>query len=248
MFYQIFSGHTPYDEYRYDATAQWKILSGVRPERPVHAIAMGLSDLVWDLIPRCWHADRRMRPAADTIVHELKAAHALFKSAREEQVAATLLAKPAASGPLGASLLSRLRATIDDAKTLPATRENKSSPVSIASGRSFTPPDLVHGKGSPSFGKIAQTSAHAVFSRASSDPQIDRSTTIVPLRLRLRPEGSERTLVETGGGSTDTIKPGSADQLTPILPLLPPADTAPIPFSRSPDRRVAGTLMSSRND
>ncbi|KAI0723698.1 kinase-like domain-containing protein, partial [Fomitopsis betulina] len=71
VIWEVFSGHTPYDEHRYDATAQWKILSGVRPERPPHATAMGLSDCVWNLIQRCWHVDRHMRPAADTIVHEL---------------------------------------------------------------------------------------------------------------------------------------------------------------------------------
>lgn len=207
----------------------------MRPERPAHATALGLSDLVWDLIQRCWHADRGMRPAAETVVHGLKAAHALFEAANAEQAAITLLVEPATSGPPGASLLSRLRAAIDDAAALSTKRERKSSSVTISSGRSFTPPELVHGKGTPSFGEIAQTSAHAVFSRAS-DAEIDRSSTIVPQRLRLRPEGSERTLVDTGGGSTDTIKPGNTGQLAPILSLLPLTDTAPIPFSRSPDR------------
>lgn len=198
---------------------------------------MGLSDLVWDLIQRCWHVDRHMRPAADTIVHELKAAHALFETANAQQAAAALVVEPAAYVPPGASLLARLRAAIDDAAALSAKRERKNSSVTMSSGRSFTPPDLVHGKGSPSFASIAQTSAHAVFSRVSSyDTEPERSPTIVPARLRLRPEGSQRTLVDAHGGSTGTIKPESAGKPIPILPLLPPTDTAPIPFSQSPDR------------
>lgn len=198
---------------------------------------MGLSDCVWNLIQRCWHVDRHMRPAADTIVHELKQAHALFEMAEVQQAEDALIVEPTAySVPPGASLLARLRASVEDAAALSGKKERKDSLMTISSRRSFTPPVLVHGKGSPSHALIAQTSAHAVFSRPSFDTEPERSPAVIPVRLHLRPEGSEHTLVARhGGDSTGTIKSESAGLVVPILPLLPSADTAPIPFSRSPD-------------
>jgi len=217
VMWETFSGHTPYEEYRYDATAQWKILSGVRPERPQHAAGLGLSDLVWDLIQRCWLADRLRRPSADTILHELKAARQL------SQLSATrrTVERMEEPSPGDTSLLSRLRNVNNGA--FPRARK----PSSLSSQRTLTPSSIVRSKGGLSSATIAQESASAVFTSMPLTAQVELS--FVPSRSRLRAEASEHTLVGVTVGSTDTVKAGER-QLAPLLTDV----TAPIPFVRSP--------------
>ncbi|KAH9838754.1 kinase-like domain-containing protein [Rhodofomes roseus] len=220
VMWETFSGHTPYEEYRYDATAQWKILLGVRPGRPTHAMALGLSDLVWDLIQRCWVPDRHMRPTADTILHELKAAHQLMQLQQRTERSDE---PHRAHGR--ASLLSRMR-TSERGATLRPLRK----PSSLASSRTLTPLGIVPSKGGLASATVAQEMVSAVFSRAPSMAEAD--TPHLSTRARLRAEGSERTLVGVSAESTDTVKAGAGQ----LSPLLVTDASAPIPFVRSPVR------------
>ena len=44
------------------------MVQGLRPDKPENASAIGLSDLLWDFVQRCWDGDRRLRPKAAEVV------------------------------------------------------------------------------------------------------------------------------------------------------------------------------------
>ncbi|KAH9925501.1 kinase-like domain-containing protein [Fomitopsis serialis] len=194
--WETFSGHTPYEEYRFDAPHK----------RPPHAAALGLSDLVWDLIQ------------PDTILHELKAARRLSQLSAARQTVEHM-EEPSLGGT---SLLSRLRNANNGAFPRPPRK-----PSSLSSQRTLTPLSVVPSKGGLSSATTAQESASAVFTSIPLTAQVGLS--YVPSRSRLRAEASEHTLVGVTVGSADTVKAGDR-QLTPLLTDV----TAPIPFVRSP--------------
>ena len=58
---QIFAGHIPFVEEKFDPRVVLKVYSGQRPSRPPTS---SLSDAVWQLITECWTHDPQMRPSA----------------------------------------------------------------------------------------------------------------------------------------------------------------------------------------
>jgi len=61
---EVFTSQLPFFAHRHDSQVIFQVMSGVRPKRPIHANALGLSDPIWDLVQLCWHADRTKRPSA----------------------------------------------------------------------------------------------------------------------------------------------------------------------------------------
>ena len=46
----------------------YHISSGLRPEKPKDAEAIGMSDSLWELIQRCWIGDKTRRPQIQEVV------------------------------------------------------------------------------------------------------------------------------------------------------------------------------------
>jgi hypothetical protein len=47
-------------------------MQGGRPARPIHAVGLGLTDDVWQLIEECWQQDRGKRPSTSLILDHLQ--------------------------------------------------------------------------------------------------------------------------------------------------------------------------------
>ncbi|KAG6827435.1 hypothetical protein H0H92_011814 [Tricholoma furcatifolium] len=75
--YEVFAGKPPFANLRPHLIVI-KVMDGHRPERPDASPSWnvwGLTEDVWALIERCWHADPASRPAIDAVIQCLK--HAL---------------------------------------------------------------------------------------------------------------------------------------------------------------------------
>lgn len=51
-----------------------KVMSGVRPDRPINAEVLGLSDVIWQIVENCWSPQRDERPTADVVLQCLNKA------------------------------------------------------------------------------------------------------------------------------------------------------------------------------
>ena len=68
---QVFTGKLPYSSGR-SARIQHQVLCGLRPERPLSATRLGLTNPVWSIMERGWKADRRQRPSIGRILTVLE--------------------------------------------------------------------------------------------------------------------------------------------------------------------------------
>ncbi|KZT64449.1 kinase-like protein [Daedalea quercina L-15889] len=71
VMWEIFAGQVPFHQYPIEANVLYRILGGVRPARP-NAGHLGLSDVVWQWIERCWAAEASQRPRANDVVSFLR--------------------------------------------------------------------------------------------------------------------------------------------------------------------------------
>ncbi|OCH86489.1 kinase-like protein [Obba rivulosa] len=71
VMWEVFTGQIPFADLPRDATIMHKVLQGCRPKRPSEAAGLGLSDTVWDIMQRGWHADHRERPAITRVQEQL---------------------------------------------------------------------------------------------------------------------------------------------------------------------------------
>jgi hypothetical protein len=74
----VFTGRVPYHGDPRDATVLFKVTMGIRPERPVKAAALGLSDLVWSLMEDCWQHKWEQRPKVLFVLQRLEEADRQF--------------------------------------------------------------------------------------------------------------------------------------------------------------------------
>ncbi|OCH91148.1 kinase-like protein [Obba rivulosa] len=72
VMWEVFTGKIPFYNLHHDATVIYKVLSGVRPERPSQATGLGLFDAVWDVITQCWKGDQTARPTAAYVFDQLQ--------------------------------------------------------------------------------------------------------------------------------------------------------------------------------
>jgi len=54
-----------------DTEISYKVIQGERPVMPTNADAMGISEDLWRLLARCWHADSAQRPQIGEILQHL---------------------------------------------------------------------------------------------------------------------------------------------------------------------------------
>lgn len=73
MIPQIFTGNVPFFDVLRDVTVVFKVMSGERPVRPDSGVDLyGLTDVMWNLMERCWLRNPSARPTADNLVKFLQ--------------------------------------------------------------------------------------------------------------------------------------------------------------------------------
>lgn len=78
VIWEIFTGCVPYYDHLRDPTVVFKVILGIRPERPPLATRLGLSDMVWELMEQCWQGDWRHRPRISTVLQTLREAFSQY--------------------------------------------------------------------------------------------------------------------------------------------------------------------------
>lgn len=66
----MLTGLVPFHPLR-DPEIAYKVIQGERPAMPTNAKELGISDELWQLLGRCWHADPRRRPPINEILQHL---------------------------------------------------------------------------------------------------------------------------------------------------------------------------------
>ncbi|TDL22634.1 kinase-like protein [Rickenella mellea] len=83
---EAFTGKIPFHHHMRDATVVLDVTKGKRPDRPgSEATALGLSDLVWNLIELCWQTASSARPRIDFVLQCLKDAQSNFVPPEEDE-------------------------------------------------------------------------------------------------------------------------------------------------------------------
>ena len=54
-----------------DPEIAYKVIQGERPPMPANHKALGISDELWELLSRCWHADATQRPPINEMFQHL---------------------------------------------------------------------------------------------------------------------------------------------------------------------------------
>ncbi|OCH86998.1 kinase-like protein [Obba rivulosa] len=70
--WEVFTGRRPFHTWNHQGTVYVQILKGTRPQRPLAATPLGLSDAVWDLMEHCWGADPQARPVVSDVLCNLQ--------------------------------------------------------------------------------------------------------------------------------------------------------------------------------
>ncbi|OCH88987.1 kinase-like protein [Obba rivulosa] len=78
VMWEVFTGRIPFYELSREASVMRAIVTDRRPQRPIHATSLGLSNRIWDLMQRCWSSFPSDRPdmtdvlgCLDRVLHEL---------------------------------------------------------------------------------------------------------------------------------------------------------------------------------
>lgn len=66
----MLTGSMPFHPLR-DTEISYKVIQGERPVMPTNADVMGISEDLWRLLARCWHADSTRRPQIGEILQHL---------------------------------------------------------------------------------------------------------------------------------------------------------------------------------
>jgi len=75
---QVLTGELPFHGIQQSALVYVVVQEGKRPDKPQNASSIGLSDLLWSFVQRCWDADMKLRPGAGEVVAHLGAAAATW--------------------------------------------------------------------------------------------------------------------------------------------------------------------------
>lgn len=81
---KVFSGCIPFHHLPYNGSVRTQVLRHKRPERPVEATNIGLTDIIWSLIEKCWAQDAKQRPSVELISRSLYEAHNDAESAADQ--------------------------------------------------------------------------------------------------------------------------------------------------------------------
>ena len=67
---QVLTGEVPFRGLRWEEIIV-SVVEGKRPVKPKNAPDLGLSDLLWDLVQRCWNGKLELRPTITEVVSQL---------------------------------------------------------------------------------------------------------------------------------------------------------------------------------
>ena len=66
--YEVLSGQKPYGQ-TWPPVIIWKVLEGIRPERPQGEEGELFTDAIWNELERCWKSQTSDRPSAKAVLH-----------------------------------------------------------------------------------------------------------------------------------------------------------------------------------
>jgi len=72
VMWEVFTRKMPFPNVRSEGNVICRILSGERPQRPMEATSLGLSDTVWSIMEQCWRADPPARPSMTDVIAQLE--------------------------------------------------------------------------------------------------------------------------------------------------------------------------------
>ena len=84
--YQVFTGKWPFFPKR-EVEVMHAVMSGERPPKPENAEGIGMTEVVWDLLTRCWREDKTTRLAIAEVLkkfHEITGEGKTADSMHEE--------------------------------------------------------------------------------------------------------------------------------------------------------------------
>lgn len=67
--YQVLTGRWPFFPKR-EVEVGLAVISGQRPLKPENAEEIGMTEVLWNLMERCWRADRATRPPTTEVLRE----------------------------------------------------------------------------------------------------------------------------------------------------------------------------------
>ncbi|OCH88103.1 kinase-like protein [Obba rivulosa] len=67
VMWEVFTGHIPFFEIQSAAGVITRVLDKKRPQRPLQATGIGLSDEVWDIMEQCWRHEPDARPPMTSV-------------------------------------------------------------------------------------------------------------------------------------------------------------------------------------
>ena len=68
--YQVLTGKWPFHS-KMEGDIMLVVMSGERPQKPRNAEAIGMTEVVWDLLIKCWREDRMTRPTIADVLKRL---------------------------------------------------------------------------------------------------------------------------------------------------------------------------------
>ncbi|KAH9930840.1 kinase-like domain-containing protein [Fomitopsis serialis] len=72
VIWEVFTRKIPFPNVRSDGSVIRRIINGERPQRPMEATSLGLSDTVWSIMEQCWRADPSARPSMTDVIAQLE--------------------------------------------------------------------------------------------------------------------------------------------------------------------------------
>ncbi|CCL98659.1 uncharacterized protein FIBRA_00661 [Fibroporia radiculosa] len=133
VMWEMFTGCIPFYENTRDPQVVFRVILGIRPERPALSTPLGLSDPVWDLMESCWHGEWQRRPRIPIVLQTLRGAFEEYGIISARPAAWPLLANHARDGIRG-------DAAIIDSAELPGM--HFTLPRSTTEGVSVYPPSF----------------------------------------------------------------------------------------------------------
>ncbi|KAF9643108.1 kinase-like protein [Thelephora ganbajun] len=73
VIFQVLTGELPFRRIR-QTELRYSVVTGLRPDKPENASAIGFSDSLWGFVQRCWDSNRDLRPKVSEVVTYLEAA------------------------------------------------------------------------------------------------------------------------------------------------------------------------------
>jgi len=68
LIYEVLCGYAPFGDLANPVMIVVEVTKGVRPEKPEDAASFGFTDGLWEMLERCWSADKDARPTLGAVL------------------------------------------------------------------------------------------------------------------------------------------------------------------------------------